>query len=79
MRLLKNMQPLIEVIPCKQLKEIFSLYIHYSIETSWSTLLKSKANYKNYFEPIARGEFYGFNDISKDSIWQGLYLFEPLI
>ena len=48
------------------------MYIHYSIETSWSTLLKSKANYKNYFEPIARGEFYGFNDISKDSIWRAI-------
>lgn len=68
----KEYATLIEVIPCKQLKEIFSLYIHYSIETSWSTLLKSKANYKNYFEPIARGEFYGFNDISKDSIWRAI-------
>lgn len=68
----KEYATLIEVIPYKQLKEIFSLYIHYSIETSWSTLLKSKANYKNYFEPIVRGGFYGFNDISKDSIWQAI-------
>lgn len=31
-------------------------------------ILKSKANYRNYFEPIARGGFCGFKDICKRDI-----------
>lgn len=60
---------LINAIPRKQLNEIFDLYVNYNVETPWSTIVKSKANYRNYFEPIARGGFYGFCDISKDDLF----------
>ena len=53
----KEYSTLIESISYEQLKEIFSLSIDYQIDTPWSTLLKSKANYRNYFEPIVRGGF----------------------
>lgn len=64
----KEYSSLMESISYKQIKEIFYLYINYSIETSWSMILKSKANYRNYFEPIARGGFCGFKDICKEDI-----------
>jgi radical SAM superfamily enzyme YgiQ (UPF0313 family) len=60
---------LINTIPRIQLNEIFDLYVNYNVETSWSEIVKSKANYRNYFEPIARGGFCGFCDISKDSLF----------
>jgi radical SAM superfamily enzyme YgiQ (UPF0313 family) len=60
---------LINAIPRKQLNEIFDLYVNYKVETPWSTIVKSKANYRNYFEPIARGGFCRFCDISKDDLF----------
>ena len=60
---------LIDMIPRKQLNEIFNLYVNYDVETPWSTIVKSKVNYRNYFEPIARGGFCGFRDLSKDDLF----------
>ena len=59
---------LIDDIPRKQLSEIFDLYVNFGVETPWSSIVKSKANYRNYFEPIARGGFCSFCDISKDNL-----------
>lgn len=59
---------LVDSIPQEQLNEIFKLSVDYKIETPWSAILKSKSNYRNYFEPIVRGGFYRFTDISKDEI-----------
>ncbi len=64
----KEYLSLIEFISYEQIQEIFYLYTNYSIETPWSMILKSKANYRNYFEPIARGGFCGFKDICKRDI-----------
>lgn len=61
----KEYSSLIKSIEDKQIHEIFHLYTNYFIETQWSTILRSKTNYRNYFEPIARGGFCGFKDICK--------------
>lgn len=63
---------LVNTISQKQLNEIFSLYINYNVETPWSAKVRSKANYKNYFEPIARGGFCSFCDLSKDDIYNAI-------
>lgn len=63
---------LIDTIPQERLSDIFRLSVHYKIETPWSTILKSKANYRNYFEPVVRGEFCRFCDISKDDIFSAI-------
>lgn len=68
----KEYLSLIESIPYRQIKEIFYLYANYSIETPWSVILKSKANYRNYFEPIVRGGFCGFKDLCKNDILQAI-------
>lgn len=65
---------LIEAIPRKQLSEIFNLFVNYNIETPWSAILKSKANYRNYFEPIARGGFFSFCDIPYDDLFHAIPL-----
>jgi radical SAM superfamily enzyme YgiQ (UPF0313 family) len=63
---------LIDSIPTEQIKDIFYLYTTYSIETPWSSLLKTKGNYRNYFEPIARGGFYEFKSLNHDEILQAI-------
>lgn len=68
----KEYTSLIESITEEQIKEIFYLYTNYSIETPWSVLLKSKANYKNYFEPIVRGGFCRFKDLNNDEVLQAI-------
>ena len=68
----KEYSSLIESISYEQLKEIFSLSIDYQIDTPWSTLLKSKANYRNYFEPIVRGGFCGFNEVCENDIYSSI-------
>lgn len=68
----KEYSTLIESISYEQLKEIFSLSIDYQIDTPWSTLLKSKANYRNYFEPIVRGGFCGFNEVCENDIYSSI-------
>jgi radical SAM superfamily enzyme YgiQ (UPF0313 family) len=60
---------LIDTIPRKQLSEIVDLYVNYKVETPWSEIVKTKANYRNYFEPVARGGFCGFRDIPKDKLF----------
>lgn len=65
---------LIDVIPIKQLKNIFNLSVHYAIETSWSELLKRRVNYRNYYEPLAKGCFYSFCDIPEDEILRAIPL-----
>ncbi|MDL2252168.1 B12-binding domain-containing radical SAM protein [Odoribacter sp. OttesenSCG-928-J03] len=60
---------LIDVIPRKQLYEIFNLSLNYDVETTWSSTIKSKVNYRNYFEPIVRGGFRGFHDISEENLF----------
>lgn len=55
-------------IPLNQLRLIFNLSVNYNIETPWSMALKAKANYRNYFEPIAKGGFYSFSELSKEEI-----------
>lgn len=68
----KEYTSLIESITHEQIKEIFYLYTNYSIETPWSVILKSKANYRNYFEPIVRGGFYRFKDLRNDEVLQAI-------
>lgn len=63
---------LINAIPRKQLNKIFDLSVHYNVETPWSTIVKSKINYRNYFEPIARGGFCGFYDIPKEDLFDAM-------
>lgn len=65
---------LLEEISHEQLKNIFYLSTKFSIDTSWSSLLKSKAHYRNYFEPLARGGFYSFSEISIDNIFSAIPL-----
>lgn len=59
---------LLENISYEQLRSIFYLSTKFSIDTPWSNLLKSKAHYRNYFEPLVRGGFYSFSEISIDDI-----------
>lgn len=65
---------LLEEISHEQLKNIFYLSTKFSIDTSWSSLLKSKAHYRNYFEPLARGGFYSFSEISINNIFSAIPL-----
>lgn len=59
---------LINIVPRKQLHEIFYLYVNYNVGTPWSAIAKSKTNYRNYFEPISIGGFCGYYDLLKDAI-----------
>lgn len=68
----REYKTLIESISYEQLKVIFELSINYSIDTPWSAILKSKANYRNYFEPIVRGGFCRFKDLADDEILQAI-------
>lgn len=70
----KEYASLLEKISHEQLKSIFYLSTKFSIDTSWSSLLKSKAHYRNYFEPLARGGFYSFSEISIDDIFSAIPL-----
>ena len=64
----KEYSLLLENISYEQLRSIFYLSTKFSIDTPWSNLLKSKAHYRNYFEPLVRGGFYSFSEISIDDI-----------
>lgn len=68
----KEYASLIKSITDEQIKEIFYLYINYSIETPWSVILKSKTNYRNFFEPIVRGGFCRFKDLNNDEVLQAI-------
>lgn len=68
----KEYASLIGSITNEQVKSIFYLYTNYSIETPWSAILKSKGNYRNYFEPIVRGGFFEFNDINRDELLRAI-------
>ncbi len=68
----KEYASLIESVNYEQIKEIFYLQTNYSIETPWSVILKSKANYRNYFEPIVRGGFCRFKDLRNDEMLQAI-------
>ena len=70
----KEYSSLVESISHEQLKSIFSLSIDYQIDTPWSSLLRSKANYRNYFEPIVRGGFQTFSEISQDDLFSAIPL-----
>ena len=70
----KEYVSLLEDISHEQLKSIFYLSTKFSIDTSWSNLLKSKAHYRNYFEPLLRGGFYSFSEISIDDIFSAIPL-----
>lgn len=63
---------LVDSIPYEQMREIFDLDIHYAIKTPWSTLLCSKTNYRNYFEPVVRGGFLRYNDIPSTRLLQAI-------
>lgn len=65
---------LLENISYEQLRKIFYLSTKFSIDTPWSNLLKSKAHYRNYFEPLVRGGFYSFSEISIDDIFSAIPL-----
>ncbi len=65
---------LLENISYEQLRSIFHLSAKFSIDTPWSNLLKSKAHYRNYFEPLVRGGFYSFSEISIDDIFSAIPL-----
>lgn len=65
---------LLENISYEQLRSIFHLSTKFSIDTPWSNLLKSKAHYRNYFEPLVRGGFYSFSEISIDDIFSAIPL-----
>ena len=70
----KEYASLFEDISHEQLKNIFYLSTKFSIDTPWSNLLKGKAHYRNYFEPLARGGFYSFSEISIDDIFSAIPL-----
>lgn len=70
----KEYASLLKDISYEQLKKIFYLSTKFSIDTSWSSLLKSKALYRNYFEPLTRGGFYSFSEISIDNIFSAIPL-----
>ena len=70
----KEYVSLLEDISHEQLKNIFYLSTKFSIDTPWSNLLKGKAHYRNYFEPLARGGFYSFSEISIDDIFSAIPL-----
>lgn len=70
----KEYSSLVESISYEQLKTIFSLSVNYQINTPWSTLLKSRANYRNYFIPLIRGGFHSFSEISIDEIFSAIPL-----
>lgn len=59
---------LIDEISNEQLYEIFRLSSHFQIETPWSAMLRSRACYRNYYDPIARGGFCRFNELEIDNI-----------
>ena len=63
---------LLDEISIEQLKNIFYLSTKFSIDTPWSNLLKSKAHYRNYFEPLVRGGVYSFSEISIDDIFSNI-------
>lgn len=65
---------LLENISYEQLRSIFYLSTKFSIDTPWSNLLKSKAHYRNYFEPLVRGGFYSFSEIFIDDIFSAIPL-----
>ena len=65
---------LLDEISIEQLKNIFYLSTKFSIDTPWSNLLKSKAHYRNYFEPLVRGGFYSFSEIPIDDIFSSIPL-----
>lgn len=70
----KEYSSLMELVSHEQIKEILYLSANYAIETSWSTVLKSKTNYKNYFEPLVKGGFYSFSEMSIDDIFSAIPL-----
>lgn len=70
----KEYSLLLENISYEQLRSIFHLSTKFSIDTPWSNLLKSKAHYRNYFEPLVRGGFYSFSEISIDDIFSAIPL-----
>ena len=70
----KEYATLLDNISHEQLKNIFYLSSKFSIDTPWSNLLKSKAHYRNYFEPLVKGGFYSFSDISIDEIFSAIPL-----
>lgn len=70
----KEYTSLSEDISYEQLKRIFYMSTKFSIDTSWSILLKSKAHYRNYFEPLARGGFCSFSEIAIDDIFSAIPL-----
>lgn len=70
----KEYASLLNDISYEQLKSIFYLSTNFSIDTPWSSLLKSKAHYRNYFEPLVRGGFYSFSEISNDDIFSAIPL-----
>lgn len=65
---------LLDDISLEQLKNIFYLSTKFSIDTPWSNLLKSKAHYRNYIEPLVRGGFYSFSEIPIDNIFSAIPL-----
>lgn len=70
----KEYASLLVDISHEQLKRIFCLSTKFSIDTPWSNLLKTKAHYRNYFEPLARGGFCSFSEISVDDIFSAVPL-----
>ena len=70
----KEYSSLVESISYEQLKAIFSLSVDYQIDTPWTALLKSRANYRNYFMPLIRGGFRSFCEISFDEIFSAIPL-----
>ena len=65
---------ILDSTPLSQIKRIYELSIRYEIDTPYSALLKKRANYRNYFEPIVRGGFCSFSEIPEDDVFSAIPL-----
>ena len=70
----KEYSDILGSIPISQIRNIYELSIRYEIDTPYSALLKKRANYRNYFEPLARGGFCSFSEMSADDILSAIPL-----
>lgn len=70
----KEYSDILDSTPISQIKRIYELSIRYEIDTPYSALLKKKANYRNYFEPIVRGGFCSFSEIPEDDVFSAIPL-----
>lgn len=70
----KEFSDILDSTPLSQIKHIYELSIRYEIDTPYSALLKKRANYRNYFEPLIRGGFCSFSEMSADELFSAVPL-----